>query len=63
LSVAFVVQRHGAEVNGGSELLCRMIAERMAPLWPTEVLTTCAFEHITWADHYSPREERSPTPR
>lgn len=56
--VAFVVQRCGLEVNGGAELLCRMVAERLAPLFPTEVLTTCALDYMTWENHYPAGEER-----
>ena len=56
--VAFVVQRCGLEVNGGAELLCRMVAERLAPHLPTEVLTTCALDYMTWENHYPPGEER-----
>jgi glycosyltransferase involved in cell wall biosynthesis len=56
--VAFVVQRCGVEVNGGAELLCRQVAERLAARWPTEVLTTCALDYTTWANHYPPGEEQ-----
>jgi hypothetical protein len=52
LRVAFVVQRYGLEVNGGSEALCRMIAERMARFHNVEVLTTRAVDYVTWQDEY-----------
>ncbi len=58
MRVAFVVQRCGLEVNGGAELLCRLVAEQMALRARTEVLTTCALDYVTWANHYPPGEER-----
>lgn len=40
--------RYGKEINGGAELLCRMIAERMTRHWQVEVLTTCAVDYVRW---------------
>jgi glycosyltransferase involved in cell wall biosynthesis len=48
--VAFVVQRYGPDVCGGAEHHCRLVAERMARHWDLEVLTTCALDHLTWAN-------------
>jgi glycosyltransferase involved in cell wall biosynthesis len=56
--VAFVVQRCGLEVNGGAELLCRTVAERLARHMPVEVLTTRALDYMTWENHYPRGEER-----
>lgn len=55
--VAFVVQRCGLEVNGGAELLCLQVAQRMAKHWETEVITTCALDYTTWEDSYPPGVE------
>lgn len=52
--IGFVVQRYGPEVNGGSEMLCRMLAERLSKYYDIEVITTCAINHSTWADEYPP---------
>ena len=54
MKVALVVQRYGVEVLGGAESLARRIAEVVAPHVDLEVLTTCAVDYLTWADHYQP---------
>ena len=45
-SVAFVVQRFGADVGGGAETLCRRIVEKMSSRWDIEVLTSSAKEYV-----------------
>jgi glycosyltransferase involved in cell wall biosynthesis len=52
--VAFVVQRAGAEVNGGAEYLCLAVARAMSAVWDVEIVTTCARDYTTWQDHYPP---------
>lgn len=52
--VGFVIQRFGPEVLGGAENLCREIARHLAEHWDIEVLTTCAKDYMTWADHFQP---------
>jgi len=52
MRLAFVVQRYGLDIAGGAEYHCRLIAEHMARHAEVEVLTTCAADYITWANHY-----------
>jgi glycosyltransferase involved in cell wall biosynthesis len=52
LKLAFVVQRYGLDIAGGAEYHCRLVAEHLARHADVEVLTTCAADYITWADHY-----------
>lgn len=54
MTVAIVVQRYGAEINGGAELHARYIAEHLSRHVTVEVLTTCARDYITWANDYAP---------
>ena len=52
MKLAFVVQRYGLEIAGGAEYHCRLIAEHMARHAEVEVITTCAADYISWANHY-----------
>ena len=52
MKVALVVQRYGVEVLGGAETLARRIAELIASELDLTVLTTCAVDYLTWANHY-----------
>ena len=52
MRLAFVVQRYGEEVNGGAELLCRWVAERMHKYFSVDVLTTCALDYLTWENYF-----------
>lgn len=44
--IAIINQRYGLEVNGGSELYSRQIAERLKAKYEVEVLTSCAVEYV-----------------
>ncbi len=48
MKLAIVVQRYGADINGGAELHARYIAERLSRHVEVDVLTTCARDYISW---------------
>jgi len=48
MKLAIVVQRYGADINGGAELHARYVAERLSRHASVEVVTTCARDYVTW---------------
>ena len=54
MKLAVVVQRYGADINGGAELHARYVAERLSRHVGVEVVTTCARDYITWSNELPP---------
>ena len=54
MKLAVVVQRYGADINGGAELHARYIAEHLGRHAEVEVLTTCAIDYVTWQNELAP---------
>ena len=58
MKLAVVVQRYGADINGGAELHARYIAERLARHADVEVVTTCARDYVSWRNELPPGLEQ-----
>jgi glycosyltransferase involved in cell wall biosynthesis len=56
--LAIVVQRYGADINGGAELHARYVAEHLAAHAQVRVLTTCARDYLTWRNEFPPGLEQ-----
>lgn len=50
--LALIVQRYGPDIHGGSESAARQVAEQLTTLGQVHVLTTCAHDYTSWANHY-----------
>lgn len=52
MKLACVIHRFGADIAGGSESHCRVVAEHLAANHDVTIITTCAKDHVTWKNHY-----------
>ena len=52
MKLGVVVQRYGADINGGAELHARYIAEHLGRHAEVTVLTTCARDYVTWRNEF-----------
>ncbi|WMC91698.1 glycosyltransferase family 4 protein [Kineothrix sp. MB12-C1] len=50
--IAFVNQRYGKEVNGGSEYYTMLMAQKLKEYYEVEVLTSKALTYEKWEDYY-----------
>jgi hypothetical protein len=58
VKLSIVVQRYGADINGGAELHARYVAERLSRHAEVEVFTTCARDYITWKNELPAGEQK-----
>jgi glycosyltransferase involved in cell wall biosynthesis len=52
MKLACVIHRFGADIAGGSESHCRVVADHLAANHDVTIITTCAKDHVTWKNHY-----------
>ena len=57
MKLVIVVQRYGADINGGGELHARYVAEGLSAHADVRVLTTCARDYVTWRNDLPSGEE------
>lgn len=57
MKLAVVVQRYGADINGGAELHARYVAEHLGRHADVDVVTTCATDYVTWRNELPPGRE------
>jgi glycosyltransferase involved in cell wall biosynthesis len=55
--ICFVVCQYGEKVNGGAEVHCRMLAERLSPYYNIDSLTTKIINYNTFEEYYTTTHE------
>lgn len=58
MKFAFVTPRYGAEISGGPEHACRLLAEHLSERHEIDALTTCARDPSTWENEYAEGADR-----
>lgn len=52
MKIAFINQRYGKEVNGGSEYYTMLMAQKLKAHYEVEILTSKALTYDKWEDYY-----------
>ncbi|EFK58966.1 glycosyltransferase [Sphingobacterium spiritivorum] len=55
--IGFIVCQYGNEVNGGAEIHCKMLAERLTPYYDVDVLTSTIINYNTFEPYYKEGKE------
>lgn len=55
--ICFVVCQYGKEVNGGAEIHCKMLAERLSSYYDVDILTTKIINYNTFEEYYTTSHE------
>lgn len=58
MKFAFITPRYGADIPGGAEHACRLLAEQLSARHDVDVLTTCARDPLTWKNEYAEGADR-----
>jgi glycosyltransferase involved in cell wall biosynthesis len=58
VKLAFVVQRYGPDIAGGSEMHCRALAHHLSARHAITVLTSCASDYVSWRNTFPSGESR-----
>jgi glycosyltransferase involved in cell wall biosynthesis len=58
VKLAFVTPRYGADISGGPEHACRLLAEQVCERHDVDVLTTCARDALTWKNESTEGADR-----
>jgi len=56
--VGIIVQRYGPGITGGAEAHAAQVVARLVSRWDIRLLTSCATDHLTWANALPPGETR-----
>jgi glycosyltransferase involved in cell wall biosynthesis len=58
MKFAFITPRYGADIPGGPEHACRLLAEQVSLRHEVDVLTTCTRDPLTWKNEYAEGADR-----
>jgi hypothetical protein len=58
MKFAFITPRYGADISGGAEHACRLLAEQVSARHDVDVLTTCARNPLNWKNEYAEGADR-----